>query len=540
VTRRVVDATIIAAVGAIAIAQSWMRWLDPIVDTGRDLYIPEQLAHGVKLYRDILYFYPPLTPYLLAAVTAVTGHSIAAYVAIGIAIAAATAIVIYALALRVANEVAALTAAATFAACSIAGQSTWGTNYIFPYAHAATLAMLFFMGMVLALVPVQDRRPRVSGQAGRLSSTGLAVLLGVAATWTKVEYAAFTLIVLIVATFALRLRVWILASYVALNAVVFAVVSFVFRDCDWLHGNVLPDVMRNSAALRTFYASVAGFDDWPAYLGESILAAVALIVIALALRRGYVAVACVLAVAIGATGYFFVAWSVLQLALIPLAFKRPPLAILLAASLCASSRVFLHLTPIWYGFVFVVPLYALAAYVLFALLPQIGLYRERASRAWVAAFAGAALHSLVLAHGAYAKKIHPIETPRGTIYDANATRAAALNELGHSGIRSLVVMPEGLAINYLFRIPTPLKFYTFTPPETADPRAEEAILRDLEAKQPEWIAIVPRDVSEFGSRGFGVDYDQRVMAYLHAHYSRSGAERNGWIVLLRKLELPRR
>jgi len=101
-------------------------------------------------------------------------------------------------------------------------------------------------------------------------------------------------------------------------------------------------------------------------------------------------------------------------------------------------------------------------------------------------------------------------------------------------------MPEGLAVNYLFRVPTPLKFYTFTPPEAADSRAEEAILRDLETKQPEWIAIVPRDVSEFGSRGFGVDYDQRVMAYLRAHYSRSGAERNAWIVLLRKLELPRR
>ena len=56
------------------------------------------------------------------------------------------------------------------------------------------------------------------------------------------------------------------------------------------------------------------------------------------------------------------------------------------------------------------------------------------------------------------------------------------------------------------------------PAEAADPRAEERIVRELEAKRPPWIAIVPRDVSEFGYRGFGIDYDQRVAAYLRAHY----------------------
>jgi len=518
VTRRAVDATIIAVVGAIALAQSWMRWLDPIVDTGRDLYIPEQLAHGVKLYRDILYFYPPLTPYLLAAVTAVIGHSIASYVAIGIAIAGATAAVIYVLTARVANDVAALTATATFAACSIAGQSTWGTNYIFPYAHAATLAMLFFVAMAAALV---------------MRSMPLAVLFAVAATWTKVEYAAFTIIVLLVARIGWR---WLL-SYFALNAVVFAFVSFVFRDCDWLHGNVLPDAMRNSPALRLFYSSVAGFDDWPALLARCALGALLLIGIALLLRRGLVLIAGVLAAAIGAAGYFFQPWALLQIALIPFAIKRrgDPLAVLLAASLCASSRVFFHLTPIWYGFVFIVPLYALAAYVLFAFLPRNGVYSERASCAWIAAFAGAALHSLLLAHNAYALKTFPIATPRGTIYDANPDRAALLNQLGGSGLKSLVVVPEGLAINYLFEIPTPISTYTFTPAESADARAEDRILREFQMKKPEWIAVVPRDMREFGSRGFGADYDQRLLAYLRANYTVAASwRREHWWLLITK------
>jgi hypothetical protein len=531
VTRRFIDATIIAAVGAIAIAQSWMRWLDPIVDTGRDLYIPEQLAHGVKLYRDILYFYPPLTPYLLAGVTAVIGHSIASYVVIGLFIASATAAVIYFLMLRAANELAAVTAAATFAACSVAGQSTWGTNYVFPYAHAATLAMLFFMGMVCALIPVEDRRPR-------LSSTGIAVVLAVAASWTKVEYVAFTLIVLVVATIALRLSLWVIASYVALNAVVFAFVSYVFRDADWLHGNVLPDVMAHSGSLRVFYSSVAGFDQWPSLLGVCVAAGIGIVAIAQLLRHDRIVIASLLAAAIGAAGLFFQPWALLQLALIPFAIRRRngPLAVLLAASLCASSRIFLHLTPIWYGFVFVVPLYALAAYVLFPWLPRNGVYSKRASCAWIAAFAGAALHSLVIAHGAYAKKIYPIVTPRGVVYDANPDRAALVNQLGRSGLTSLVVIPEGLAINYLFKIPTPISTYTFTPPETADPRAEERILRELATKQPEWIAIVPRDMREFGSRGFGVDYDQRVAAFIRARYAvvASWKRPRSWLLLTKR------
>ena len=33
-------------VAAVAFIQSYQRWLDPIIDTGRDLYIPEQLVHG--------------------------------------------------------------------------------------------------------------------------------------------------------------------------------------------------------------------------------------------------------------------------------------------------------------------------------------------------------------------------------------------------------------------------------------------------------------------------------------------------------------
>jgi hypothetical protein len=503
--RRIADAALITIIGAIAVAQSWMRWLDPIVDTGRDLYIPEQLANGAKLYRDIVYFYPPVAPYLLAGITKIIGHSIAAYVVIGLAIAAATTALVYFITLRVANRLAAVSAASLFVACSMAGQSTWGCNYIFPYAHAATLAMLFFLGMIAALIA---NRPSI------------ALACAVAASWTKVEYVAFTVIVLVVATIAYRLRVWIAGAYIAAMALAFVIVSALFADTDWLFGNVLPDVMVHSEALRIFYRGVAGFDQWPLHLGQSLLGAVALGVAVILLRRHAVTLAVVIIALVAASSLFFRSWAVIEIALIPIAIKRrdPKLALLLAAALCASSRVFLNLTPVWYGFVLTVPLYLLIAYVLFEWLPSIDVYSRSASRAWLAAIVVSSLVSLGAAHVAYGKKTHAIVTPRATIYDANPDRAAILN-VAFRGVDNLVVIPEGLALNYLFELPTPIRYYTFTPAEAADARAEERIMREIETKKPEWIAIMPRDMREFGSQGFGKDYDLKLAAMIRDRYA---------------------
>jgi len=78
---------IVIAVAVVVLVRANGCALDPIIDTGRDLYIPEQIrGGGVKLYRDILYYYPPLAPYLLALITAMTGSSLAAYTMIGAAI----------------------------------------------------------------------------------------------------------------------------------------------------------------------------------------------------------------------------------------------------------------------------------------------------------------------------------------------------------------------------------------------------------------------------------------------------------------------
>ena len=77
-------------IGLIIVAASWtffqsyQKWLDPIIDVGRDLYIPGELPNGEKLYRDILYIYPPLTPYLLSSITWMFGSRLPVYIVLGV------------------------------------------------------------------------------------------------------------------------------------------------------------------------------------------------------------------------------------------------------------------------------------------------------------------------------------------------------------------------------------------------------------------------------------------------------------------------
>src|SRR5258708_20942267 len=148
-TARIALIVTVIAVAAVAFAQSYARWLDPIIDTGRDLYIPGQIAKGAKLYRDIRYQYPPLAPYLLALITGAIGHSLAAYVAIGIAQSATIAASLW-IALR--RPLPAFAAMLSFVAICFCGASTWGANFLFPYSYGATMGMALLCIALAAFV----------------------------------------------------------------------------------------------------------------------------------------------------------------------------------------------------------------------------------------------------------------------------------------------------------------------------------------------------------------------------------------------------
>ena len=502
--REIALIALLVVLAAISLAQSWNRWLDPIIDTGRDLYIPEQIAHGTTLYRDIRYEYPPLAPYLLAAITSVIGHSLASYTAIGLLQSIVIVIGLWLALRRTAGVLAAFVAALCFVALSMAGASTWGANFVFPYTYAATLGMMF---LVIALAAFLYER------------AGLAIAALVAASWCKVEYAAGAALIVIVLLIARRLRSQYALAFFGAMVATFALAAFYFRHTRWLGENVFAATLTKGVVARHFFGSVSGTADWPKNLALAVVGAAAIAIVAYAFRLSTtVAVVAVIgSLLLTADDAFFRGWGLLQIAALIAGVRdrTSPLIIFAAFSIASTLRVPLNVTPAWYGCVLIVPLYALIAHVLFGELPRYGVRPAF----WLPLIAAFCIRDLVEQRVRYAVKAYPIVSSRGTFFDSNGDRAGVLNEIIrtiHGGTMS--VMPEGITLNYLTGTTTPLSFHTFTPPETADPAIELAVIEELRARRPDRVAVVSRDVSEYGYHAFGSDYDRRIGEVLVAHY----------------------
>jgi len=487
----------VVVVAVIAFAQSYARWLDPIIDTGRDLYIPEQLARVAKLYRDIRYQYPPLAPYLLALITGAIGHSLAAYVAIGIAQSAAIVASLW-IALR--RPLPAFAATLSFVAACFCGGTLW--NFIFPYSYAATIGMALLCIALGAFVHARH---------------AIAIGALVAASWCKVEYAVAALLIVVILSIARRITWRQLAAYCGAMLTTIAAFAFFFRDAPWMD-NIFAAWQHGERAQR-FFAVVSGVASWREQLVQIAIGIGGIAAILFLQRwRNWIAGIAIVIVALLLTGHaFFRAWAVLQWIALGWALLRDresPLVIFAAFSVACTLRIPLNVSPTWYGVMLTVPTIALTAYTLFCYLP-----RSAMTILWLAPFVVSAGSDLWQQHVRYAQKRYPIVTPRGTFCDANADRARTLTSvIGAVQGGTLAVIPEGITINYLANVPTTLTFHTFTPVEVDAPHAEDAIVRELTAHPPDRVLMVSRDLREYGARAFGVDYDMRAGALLRSRY----------------------
>ncbi len=127
------------AVFLLLAAISWNRWIEPFVDTGRELLVPARVAGGEKLYRDVRFYYGPLAPYLAAGVDLVAGRSFAARIAFAAIVALLHLEALRRLARRILPEgLAALAVATVVAVCFFLRP---GGCHLFPYSLDTSLAV---------------------------------------------------------------------------------------------------------------------------------------------------------------------------------------------------------------------------------------------------------------------------------------------------------------------------------------------------------------------------------------------------------------
>lgn len=527
---------------------SWNRWIEPFVDSGRELAVPWRLAHGERLYADVRYPYGPLGPYLAAAVDAVAGRSIPARVVLAAAVALAHVEALRRLARRFLSP-----GKAALAASLAVGTAFFlrpGGCYLFPYSLDTSIAVTALTwALALASGGTSAERERLAGLAltGALLARpelGLAAIAALLAEQLTVPR-------------ALRLG----AAPVGAAGLAYAAVSAglpvsLLRREGWLAFTAVP------AEFRRVYVSFAGLDRPGLRLAELALAATVLVLAAaLLILFGFLAARAaetqpgreraVVTVALALTGLgAYVAFRPPQglaaaLDLVPplvrilpplvlfgalrrlaarLARRAPggaladfPDAVVLVAAFFSARMLFAagYVGP--YSAFFLPLVLVVSCGALFRLAGRAAsAVREPSGSGSLERLAGGALGIFLACRIAQSADLYRspswslVPTPAGSLYvpepAAGAARAALLDlaaRVPPGG--TLSGFPEAGFFNYALGFRNRLAHDQFFPGHL-DAAAEDAAARSLAASPPDAIVLVNVLTIGHGAEAFGRDY----------------------------------
>ena len=560
----------LAVLAAGMAAWSWRTWPDPLIDFGREAYVAWRLAHGAVLHRDVVYLSGPLSPYWNALVFRLVGASLDTLFAVNAVIFAALVIVWLALLRRVADRTAAFAGGALFVLlfgfAEYVGIGNY--NYLAPYSHelphGLLLASLGFLsasrgrwglaGFLLGLVALT--KIEVFAAAAAANALGLVAL-----AWRDPKRAGWRRVGRFAAGFALPIALAVAAFAIPLSpgeAVRAVAIS-------WLR------VLGNDVAAQPFYQRGLGADDLPGNLARA--AGWALGIAALfapaaaasfALRRGRLgrlgrrglALAAGAGMAL-ATGPFVAQIAWLQAAR-PLPFlglgamavcglrlfraaagaqgdspdrsregSRSLLqAMLVTFATVLLAKIFFRARIYHYGFALALPATLLFVAALVSWIP--GAIDRRGGCG--AVFRGAALGVLTVAvvgHGLAMAPYFAVKSGwMGGPHDRFRVPPGIARVFGtvladvEARTRpddSLLVLPEGVMLNFLARRRTPTPHFSFNPFEVYV-YGESEMLHALQATPPRVVVLVHQDMSEHGARFLGHDYGRDLLAWIRSAY----------------------
>src|SRR5688500_464168 len=175
---RILGPLVVAAVGASMCAWTWGSWPDPVVDFGRELYVPWRLAEGEVLYRDFVsYFNGPLSPYAHALLFKVFGPSLRVLAIFNLVVTALLVAMLYRLIALAAGHLAATGAGVVFFTLFAFAQylTTGNFNYVCPYSYELTHGITLTLAMITCL-DLWARRGRVAWLVATGALLGLIFL----------------------------------------------------------------------------------------------------------------------------------------------------------------------------------------------------------------------------------------------------------------------------------------------------------------------------------------------------------------------------
>ena len=133
---------------------SWRKWPDPLIDFGRELFVPWQISQGALLYRDIDCYRGPLSQYFNALLFSLFKPSLTVLINANLIIFIIIVVVTYTLIRSAWGVFAAFIS--TFIFIAVFGCSQFvgigNYNYITPYSHESTHGLLLCLASVFFLV----------------------------------------------------------------------------------------------------------------------------------------------------------------------------------------------------------------------------------------------------------------------------------------------------------------------------------------------------------------------------------------------------
>jgi len=566
-----VDLAGFMVLAALLLALTWGKWPDIVSDYGRELYIPWRLAEGQVLYRDLFYLNGPLSPYYHALLFRVFGVSLLTLVASNLAVLALAVWLIYHIIREMSDRPAAQAAVAAFLLLFGFGhlENQGNYNWIAPYSHELTHGLVLALGMLVLLARDRERRP-----TGNLFLAGLFYGL---VFLTKVEiFVAATAMVLAWLVFLRRegrcRAIGLFLAAAALPVAGFA--CFLAMQMEWrlaLRGLAggWTHLLGTPLAGQYFYRKLAGMDEPGKYAGQLLSGTLSILLLAGAAVLADYRRRCkrpqLLAVA---TGLCLLAAMWLKAPFPPLlAGPELPVAALLGLALGASAacqttrrtgqpagpwplvpgpsylllwsvlalvlllRFGLRPRLAHYGFVLALPAALLFIVLCLYHLPRFLAARYGGGQAFRRLAWGGVVVSvgfwLVLSGLCYHAKTVPVGRGGDAILtyperweprDYGLAQAVGYLERHTAPGDALVVLPEGVLVNYLARRLNPTPYVSFMPAEVAI-AGEDTMLAALEQARPDYLLVVWRRLTEYGHQPYGVgEFGQGILAWLDREY----------------------
>ena len=539
----------IALVGLVAsalyvLSVSWRRWPDAVIDAGHQLYTAWRLSEGALLYRDVGCLYGPLSSYVNALLFRLFGSGMMVLVWANLVVYATILFLTYRLFRAAYGALGALVVCALFVWIFSFNQLVPVGNYTYalPYAHESTHGVL----ITLLLIGAAERwiHQARTGQALRLGllcglclvlkpefmvASGLVMAAAVGLRWRQrkplrpAEILAWTLAAL--SPMALFLGwFWRQVPFAA-----------AFRSANQAWWTVFVDGVHAQV-----WKGFAGTDAPVSNLGSLLIATSVLLggvvmlwlgarLIARGVVAGGLLVVLPCALAVSQVDWMRAASFVPLTLLLVIAVRliglfrpgrlalsgRDSLGLLLSlAALALLARMFLNPRVYHFGF------YQAALATMVVVAELIGLLRRVASKSRIAVGMTAACVGMVLVAACVdlhlrARQFYSLRTlavgagrdqfltfsPR---QDAGGLMVKSLvEELDRlTGQGRLLVVPEGLMVNYLARRKSPVVEWIFIDLTLAN-GAETRLVERLAADPPDYVVLLSRDLREHGITRFG-------------------------------------